>query len=187
MNLMFWKKKTTAEDTQDEAANANPAHPKRRLIIGVAIGTLILTAIGMATWKISRPSPKQNVVKVDTPAETQPISLPDKPLIKLPPIETRKIEPPQTENSLDAGRQAEIDSLKKMNDELQAQIEALKKNQQQPSVSPANQTASKALPPTSSGDMAVGSKNPRATAMTLKQAIEAMNSSSGDTPQKAAK
>jgi hypothetical protein len=286
MNLMFWKKKATTEDSADdspekpgdrnvsrqarghesryqetsrdthrEAADVSPAHPKRGLIIGASISVLILTTIGLTTWKFFLPSPKQDSATVDTPALVQPIPLPAKQLIKLPPIdfpqlrkvqvndnqsdiealkkkndalqmqiETLKVEPSPAENRQNIIRQAEIETLKKKNDvlqsqigvlkaelpklekaqaeqhqanidaltkqnnELQAQIEALKKiQQQQLSASQANQATSNAQPPARSGDIAIGNKNPKATAMTLKEVIEAMNAGSDDAPKKAAK
>ena len=320
MNLMFWKKKTTTEDSEDdsqeklgdrrvsqkslgpesryrktsedthgETADVSPAHPKRHLIIGAAIGMLILAAIGLTTWKIFLPSPKQDTTTADTPTLILPIPLPEKQLIKLPPIEFPqlrkaqakdhqtdiealkkkndalqtqieglKIDPPQVENPQSVSRQANIDALTKRNNELQtqigvlkaelpqvekaqakqhqanidaltkknnelqtqigvliaelpqiekaqaeqhqanidaltkknnelqAQIEALKKKQQQqPSASPANQAAGKAQPPIRSGEIAIGNKNLKV--MTLKEVIEAMNADSGDPPKKPAK
>jgi len=287
MNLVFWKKKTAAEDSEDgsqkkpddrtvprkppgresrceetsedtdaETANASPARSERRLIAGAVAGVLILAAAGLTTWKIFLSSPKKDAVTADTPAVIQPLPLPEKQLIKLPPagfsqlrkarsdgrqtdiealekndnaLQTQnqalKVEPARLENLQSASRQAEIDTLKKQNSELQtqigelkaglpqlekaqteqhqanidslakknselhSQIETLKKKQQQPSASPADQTAGKGKtqPPSRSGDMTVGSKKPKAAAKTLKEAIEAMNAGSGDSPKKAAK
>lgn len=312
MNLMFWKKKTTdvdsadgsqeksgdrngsrkslghesldketSEDAHRETADVSSAHPKRRLIIGAAIGLLTLAAIGLAILKTFQPSPDQNTATAGTPTLSQPIPLPENQLIKLPPIEfpqliklqskdrqtdiealkkknealqtqiealktgspqagleslkknndelqtqigTLKAELPKIEKAQAEQNQANIDALTKKNNELQAQIEALKaelpkiektqteqhqaninaltkknnelqvqieafkkKQQQLPSASTANQAAGKAQPPARSGNIAIGSKNPKAAAMTLKEAIEAMNESSGDPPNKAAK
>lgn len=286
MNLMFWKKKVTTENSADdsqeklgdrnvsrkargqesryqekskgshgETADVSPAHPKRSLIIGTSIGVLVLTAIALTTWKFFLPSPKQDTATVDTPTLVQPIPLPAKQLIKLPPIdfpqlrkaqandnpsdiealkkkndalqtqiETLKVEPSQAENHQNVIRQAEIENLKKKNDalqsqigvlkaelpklekaqaeqhqanidaltkknnELQAQIEALKKKQQQQlSASQANQATGNAQPLTRSGDIAIGNKDPKATAKTLKEVIESMNTGSDDPPKKAAK
>jgi hypothetical protein len=282
MNLMFWKKKATTEDSADdspeklgdrngsrkshghesryqetskdthgEAADVSPVHPNRGLIIGASIGLLIFTAIGLTTWKFFLPSPKQDSATVDTPTLVQPIPLPTKQLIKLPPIdfpqlrkaqdndnqpdiealkkrndslqsqiEALKVEPSQAENHQNVIRQAEIESLKKKNEalqsqigmlkaelpqiekaqaeqhqakidaltkknnELRAQIETLKKTQQQQlSASQANQAPGKAQPPTRSGDIAIGNRNPKATAMTLKEVIESMNAGSDDPPK----
>jgi hypothetical protein len=117
MNLMFWKKKTTTEDSAEdsqgkpedrnvsrkspdreshsqetsddkhgETADVRKAHPKRRLIIGTAIGVLILATIGLTTWKFFLPSLKQDTAAADIPPSIQPMPLPGKQLIKLPPI-----------------------------------------------------------------------------------------------------
>jgi hypothetical protein len=187
MNLMFWKKKTTpddsevdsqekpgdktvsrkllgdeprrqetSEDAHGETVDVGPAHPRRRLVIGAAIGVLVLAAIGMTTWKIFLPSPNQNTATADTPTSIQPNPLAEKKLKlsgpfeflqlrkaqskdhqadiealkkkngELPQIGMLEIEPSQVENLQSASGQAEIEILRKRNDELQAQIEALK-------------------------------------------------------------
>lgn len=89
------------------------------------------------------------------------------------------------ENPLSVNRQAEIEILRKKNDELQTEIAALRKKQQpNPSAAPANQAAGEAQAPARGGDIAMGNRNPKAAAMTLKEAIEVMNASSGDSPGK---
>ena len=115
------------------------------------------------------------------PALAQPIPFPGKPLIKLPVIDSSRLNKVQAND-----QQSDIAALKKKNDELQAQIEALKKKQQ-PSAAQASQSAGKAQPPARSSDIAIGSKNTEAAAKTLKEAIEAMNADSGELPKKAAK
>lgn len=283
MNLKFWKKKTITEDSaansqeqlgdktmsrqarghesrdqkkskdsHEETADVSPAHPKRSLIIGASVGVLIFVAIGLTIWKLLLPSPKQDTATIDVPAIVQPVPLPGKQLIKLPPIdfpqlrkvpakdlqtdiddlkkqnealqtqlEALQIESPQDETPNNIIRQSEIENLKKKNDalqsqigelqaelpqiekaqaaqhqtkidaltkknnELQAQIEMLRKKQQQQSfASQANQTPGKAQPPARSGDIAIGSKNPKATAMTLKEIIDAMNADTDQPPKK---
>lgn len=99
-----------------------------------------------------------------------------------------KAELPQIEKAQAEQNQADIDALTKKNHALQAQIEALRKYQpQRLSTSPASRPIVKAQPTAPSGDLAVGSKSPKATAMTLKEAIEAMNAGSGEPAKKAAK
>lgn len=90
-----------------------------------------------------------------------------------------KAELPKIEKDLAERHQADIDALANKNSELLAQIEALRKKQQHPT-SPASRPTGKAQPPARSGDLAIGSKNPKSTAMTLREAIEAMNASSGE-------
>lgn len=108
---------------------------------------------------------------------------------ELPPMEVPNVEPSRVEPPPGTSRRAEIEILKKKNDELQTEIAALRKKQLQPnpSASPANQAADEAQAPARGGDIALSSENPKATAMTLKEAIEVMNASSGDPPRKAAR
>jgi hypothetical protein len=288
MNLMFWKKKPTtedskddsrekpdgrtvsqqspgrgsrydeaSEDTDDKATNADQARPKRGLIVvGSVVGVIVLATAGLAAWKFFPPTPKKVIAKVDVSPVAEPLPLPDKQLIKLPPIgipQLRKVQPdnhqtdaeasqnnnealrtqigtlkaenPQLEKAQAEKHQADIDALMKMNKELQtqitslkaelpriektqakqhqanidaltkknkelqAQIDALKKKQPQPSVSPTEQTTAKdkTPPPTHSSDTAISNKNPKGAAMTVKELIDAMNASSGNSPQKPAK
>ena len=99
-----------------------------------------------------------------------------------------KNERSRAENLQNASHLAEIEILRKKNEELQTQIGVLRKKQQQSSsASPANQAAGKAQPPTSGGDMAIGNSNPKAAAMTLKEAIEVMNANSAAAPEKGRK
>jgi DNA repair exonuclease SbcCD ATPase subunit len=99
-----------------------------------------------------------------------------------------KAEIPKLEKAQAEQHEANIDALTKKNDELQAQMEALKKiQQQQLSASQTNLAPGKAQPPTRGGDIAIGNKNPKATAMTLKEVIDAMNAGADDAPKKAAK
>ena len=103
-------------------------------------------------------------------------------------IEALKAELPLFEKDQAERHQADIDALTKKNNELQAQIEALRKKlPQRPSTSPASRPRSQAQPPARSGDLAVDSKTPKAAAMTLKEAIEAMNAGSGEPASRPAK
>lgn len=147
-----------AEDGGSESAAAGapaikPIRTKKRLIIGGAIGLLVLllAGIGFATWKIflSHPEPK--------PATTE-ISHAGQPA-------------PHTEIS-----QAEIEALKKKNAELQTQLEAIK---QQPPAAP--QAGEKTAPASSSGsgELTISNKDPKAAAQALKAAIEEMNAAPG--------
>lgn len=116
-------------DADDETADTSPTHPNRRLIISAVTGVLLLAAIGVTTWKILRPSPKppqippqkQDSAAADNPALTQPTPSSEKPLIKLPPINFAHVIKTKTKDNPD-----DIEALKKKNDELQTQIEALR-------------------------------------------------------------
>lgn len=282
MNLMFWKKKTASEDSPDdaseksdelnsshsspghdskqqetssEAETVHPAISRRRLLISAIIGALLLTSIALAAWKIFLPPHQQKPVIVDIPPALQPMPLPGKQLIKLPPIEfpvsknarisdskndiealnkknealqaqieAVKIKPAPTDNPQSIIREAEIETIKKQNEELQTQIELLKaelpkiekvqaekqlanievltkknrelqaqidalknKQQRKPAANPTSLTTDKAQQTLPSGDISIGNQNPKATAMTLKDMIKAMNSGSGETANKTGK
>ena len=130
---------------------------KKRLIIGGAIGLLVLllAGIGFATWKIFMHHPKQEPATAEISHTSQPASYTETP-------------------------QAEIEALKKKNLELQAQIEAIKKRQpqQQPPAAPES-GESTAAPSSGSGEMTISNKDPKAAAQALKAAIEEMNATSG--------
>jgi len=156
-----------SEPTPKNTSSQKPINLKKRLIIGGAIGLLILllSGIGFAVWKILLSTPKQDI---DTPA-TAETSHPVQPV-------------PHT-----AIPRAEIDALRKKNIELQAEIEALKKEQQpqqSSTESTAQQTSDNISSSSISGEITVDNKDPKATAMSLKEAIEAMNAGSGDYDKK---
>lgn len=150
----------------DEMPGIAPAHNlKKRLIVGGAIGLLVLllAGIGFAITKIFLSEPEQKSATTKASQTSHPA----------PPAET-----PPTE-----ARQAEIDKLKKKNAELQAQIEAMQKEPpQQPLPAPTSTASVKNATAASSGDsdeMTISNKDPKAAAQALKAAIEAMNAGSG--------
>lgn len=159
-----------AEGDEEDAPEINPARSKKRLVIGGAIGLLVLllAGIGIALRPAVPPPQEQPDTGRDVATITsrpgEPAPAPEKPL-------------------------SEIEALKKENTELHARIEALKKElpQQQSSVPSARHAGGDASSSSASGEMMIGNKDPKATAMTLKEAIEAMNASSGDHAQKPAK
>lgn len=166
-----------AEGDEEDAFEINPARSKKRLIIGGAIGLLVLllAGIGFALWPAAPPHqgqpdtghdaarPSESAPPYPAPGEPQPAT-PEKP-------------------------QSEIEALKKENAELHARIETLKRElpQQQSSVPAARHAGGNAPSSSASGEMMIGNKDPKDTAMTLKEAIEAMNASSGDHAKKPAK
>lgn len=166
-----------AEGDEEDAPEINPARSKKRLIIGGAIGLLVLllAGIGFALWPAAPPHqgqpdtghdaarPSESAPPYPAPGEPQPAT-PEKP-------------------------QSEIEALKKENAELHARIETLKRElpQQQSSVPAARHAGGNAPSSSASGEMMIGNKDPKDTAMTLKEAIEAMNASSGDHAKKPAK
>jgi hypothetical protein len=159
-----------AEGDEEDAFEINPARSKKRLVIGGAIGLLVLllAGIGIAIRPAAPPPQEQPDTRRDVATIAsrpgEPAPAPEKP-------------------------PSEIEALKKENAELHARIEALKKElpQQQSYVPPARYTGGDVPSSSVSGEMMIGNKDPKATAMTLKEAIEAMNASSGDHAKKPAK
>ena len=92
-------------------------------------------------------------------------------------LETQKLEALNKENS-------ELAALKKQNTELKAKIEAMKNRAVQPDVQTVSQAGGKAAQPPGIIETTVGNNDPKITAMTLKQAIEAMNNSASDYKKK---
>jgi hypothetical protein len=151
-----------ADRRDDETPAVVPArNMKKRLIIGGAIGLLVilLAGIGFAITKILQPDPEHKPATAEASHATHPA----------PHAET-----PQTE----------IEALKKKNAELQTQLEAIKKEQTQ-AQSPtmrSQETGEHATssPLSSGGEMTVSNKDPKAAAQALKAAIEAMNAGSDE-------
>lgn len=154
------------ESRDDEMPGIVPVYNlKKRLIVGGAIGLLVLllAGIGFAITKILLSEPEQKPATTEASQTSHPA----------PPAET----PPT------GAHQDEIDQLKKKNAELQAQVEAMQKAPpQQPLPAPASTASVKNATAASSGDsdeMTISNKDPKAAAQALKAAIEAMNAESG--------
>lgn len=168
-----------AEGDEEDAFEINPVRSKKRLIIGGAIGLLVLllASIGFALWPAAPPHQEQPDTGRDV-ATTRPSQpAPSEPA------------PGEPQPAMPEKPPSEIEALKKENAELHARIEALKKElpQQQPYVPAARHDGGNAPSSSASGEMMIGNKDPKDTAMTLKEAIEAMNTSSGDHAKKTAK
>ncbi|MDD5383675.1 MAG: hypothetical protein PHG89_02190 [Gallionella sp.] len=152
------------------APDAEPVRSNKRLVIGGAIGLLVLllVGIGIAIWPVFPPPQERRDTRHDATTITS--------------------RPSQLESAPEKS-QTEIEMLKKENAELQARIEALKKElpQQQSYVPSARHTGGNVPSSSVSGEMMIGNKDPKDTAMTLKEAIEAMNASLGDHAKKPAK
>lgn len=157
-------------DHPEEVSGAEPVRSRKWLVIGGALGLLVLLLVGIAVtfWLTYEPPQKRWGTRHDmttiTSRAIRPESAPEKP-------------------------QTEAEALKKENTELQARIEALKKEppQQRPYAPPARQTGGSTPSSSVSGELMVGNKDPKTAAMSLKEAIEAMNAESSEYDKKPAK
>lgn len=86
--------------------------------------------------------------------------------------------PTRAEKSLLQDSQTEIKNLRQKNEELQTRLEALKHGGDSDNTSGDDHSSAKSN--INSGELTIGSKNPKANALSMKQAIEAMNHASGD-------
>ena len=150
------------ETQTGEPPAIRPMRTKKRLIIGGAIGLLVLL-LGVAAWKMFLSSPE--------PATAGPAA-------------ASHDKPPESQAETE---QAEVETLRKKNEELQAQIEALKKEAPQDDLPTATAEGVNAAATTAPGEMTLSNKDPKAAAQSLKEAIEAMNASSGGAVRKPAK
>lgn len=147
------------EADSEEAPEARPPRSRKLLIAGGAFGVTIVLLIGIwyTIWPIITPSKKTPDAKTDiAPATSGGIKM------GKTPEKTR----------------TETDALKKENTELQSRLEASAKETPQSAVQPDIQPAGSAPLVSSGGEISIGSNDPKAAAMTLKEAIEAMNAQS---------
>lgn len=148
-----------------EGLEAAPARSRKRLIITVATGLLVALLVGVAVAYFVYPTEQE-------PARHDMAS---------PPVRPVNSAPPEKPNS-------EVEALKKENAELQARIEALEKMQQRSPSPPARRPGGRGADShPAGGEAVVGGEDPQSTAMSLKEAIEAMNKGSGDYNKKPAK
>lgn len=159
------KKQGSAENRADDTVTIRPMRAKKRLIVGAAIGVLVLllSGVGFAVWQAVRPATEHDAAAATAKASHGSLT----------------VESPENE----------LDALRKKNHELQTQIEAMKKggSQESPPDSSDGVADSDANPASSAGEITLSNKDPKAAAQSLKEAIEAMNASSGRstrTPEK---
>lgn len=157
---------TEPEEESGEEIAVRRQRKRRRLLIAAAsiLSLLLLAGIGFVVRKVFLTHPVQQSVTSGT-------------------IETSREAPPQAAAPSATARPSEVDMLKKRNEELQQQLDALK-NERSPepaSVAISYGTHVSAVSSTSQGDLALGTGDPKAAAQGLKEAIEAMNAATGDT------
>lgn len=155
--------------TEEHAPPSRPPNLKKRLIIGGALGAaaLLLAGIGFAAWKFLFSS--HEAEPPPPPAAATHDSAPPPPA-----------KPAQAEDET----QAQLEALKKQNEEMARQLEALKKEKSQDEKG--HEESAGATPKNGAsaggGDevMVFSGKDPKASAQALKQAIEEMNAASGN-------
>jgi len=173
------RSRSEAESFEEAAAEApevaKPVRSRKWLVIGgsVVIVALLLADIAVTLWLAYEPPQKRWGTRHDTTS-----------------ISSRHPE----SDSAPGEPQSEVDALMRENAALQARIEALKKQtpaQQVPAapprqayVPPAPQGGGSAAAPTAEEGLTLGASDPKAAAMTLKEAIETMNAASGERPRK---
>lgn len=180
------------QEMLEEAARLKSARFKKRLLIYSALGLVILLLLGLifAAWKLLFSAKPQEVaapvavnappIPVNGPIIILPPGQGKRNLIKLPGIEGRQEAAQETANPQQVAVPDELEALRKKNEELEAQLNALKQEGQQPALSsPVQRGVSPARSGGGGGEVMLGSQDPKATAMTLKAAIEAMNAGTG--------
>lgn len=159
------------EEFLEDELGDKPVHSRKWLVVGgsALIVILLIVDISITLWLAYEPPQKRWGTRHDiTSISSRPLD--------------SEAAPEATLN--------EAEALRKENAELQARIEALKnaQPQQRPYAPPAWQTGVKSAPSSSvGGETTVDSKDPKAAAMTLKEAIEAMNAGADDYQKKPAK
>lgn len=200
LTALFWKPVALPEGA--EQGDAPPARRLNLLAVGVLLLLLLLIAFGYAAWTIARssPDPENDVTELiedkhanDAPLPiVMPVSAPEAasevPAVSVPVDTDAASTVPHAEPAASSARAAapvshvpmtEVEALRQKNAELEARLEALKKAEQSSSVSV------KLYPGSGKGVNAggvatVGNSDPKAAAMTLKEAIEAMNAGTGN-------
>jgi hypothetical protein len=164
---------STQEAVAQGGSTVRPRNLKKRLIVGGALGAviLLLAGLGFAAWKLLFSSPE---TVLPHPAEAvAPVS-----------------EPPAKPDHAGDEMRAQLEALKKQNEEMAKQLEAMKSEKAQeakdrmatddakPESVPAPQ---KTGSPTHEGNEVTifTGKDPKASAQALRQAIEEMNAAPG--------
>lgn len=163
------------ETPEEDNPLLRPMRTKKRLIVGgaIALSILLLAGAGFATWKIFLSPPKHDSTEHAAPATA----------------EASHDSPPEEHAEAQTAPEAphsELEDLRKKNEELQAQIETLKKEQKQDQ-SAAADAGNEATPSSGRDEMTISNKDPKAAAQSLREAIEAMNAGTGGSARKPAK
>lgn len=166
------------DEHSDGGAATEPVRSRRWLVIGgsVVIVVLLLVEAVIANWPIFKPPQKRWGTRHDT------TSISSRPPDSEPVHESSPVPVPEKSR-------AEAEALRKENAELQVQIEALKRQPPPPRsfTSPVAQTGEATPSSSVSGEVTLDNKDPKAAAMSLKEAIEAMNAGTGGYAKKTTK
>ena len=170
----------SATEPEEELSEDVPVRSRKWLVIGgsITIVVLLVVDITITLWMAYEPPQKRWGTRHDT------TTIPSRSLDS----DSATEESPVAESGKS---QVEAEALKKENAELQARIRALQQAQRPRPPDPltgqsggntaGSPVAVRELP---SGELAIGSDDPKTTAMSLKEAIEAMNAAEGRKPAK---
>lgn len=177
---------TRRPSPEGEPAPAPAPNMKKRLVLGAALGfvILLLAGIGFATWKWLAPTvPGEGAEAHTPPAEVAHAGKPD---ARQDPGTAAHADRQGEQKAPDnADMQAQIAALKKQNEQMQSELEALRKADREDNAAPA--TARNNDKNAASGEVLLSGKDPKASAQALKQAIEEMNAAAeGGKPRKPA-
>lgn len=170
---------------EGEPAPAPAPNLKKRLVLSAALGfvILLLAGIGFATWKwLAPPQPGEGAEAHKPSAEVAHAGKPD---ARQDAGTAAHADSQGAQKAPDgADMQAQIAALKKQNDQMQSELEALRKAGRDDNAAPA--TATNNDKNAASGEVLLSGKDPKASARALKQAIEEMNAAEGGKPRRPA-
>lgn len=158
----------THEPAAQGPGTAPPPNLKKRLIVGAALGAVILLLAGMgfAAWKLLFSS---HEAETSRPAEAA----------------AHGSEPPAKPAHAEQEMQAQMETLKKQNEEMARQLEALKNEKARKDTADGRKetlpgTHEAGAPAGGNNEVTVFSgKDTKASAQALRQAIEEMNAAAG--------
>ena len=202
----FLREKPVAEESAEDVAAIKPKHSKKFWIIGGVALLLILLGVGIyvALDYILPPLTRNNLAtryarerqealeaasKQAEPLEVLPIVAPPQSAIEPAKNELQQSavqpdQPAQAQSAVQAAQSA-VQQAQSAVQPAQPIVQPAQ-SAVQSAAQPAKQPA-KALPASNKGDVVVGNKEPKDTAMSLKKAIETMNKELGEPVRKPAK
>lgn len=170
---------------EGEPAPAPAPNLKKRLVLGAALGfvILLLAGMGFAAWKwFAAPQAGE---QAEAHQSTANIARTAKPEAHDDADKAAHADGRSAQKAPDSAEmQAQIAALKKQNEQMQSELEALRKAEREGNAPPAAKNDDKNA---AGGEVLFSGKDPKASAQALKQAIEEMNAAAeGRKPRKPA-